>query len=828
MANFRDIGVIANTLLKPDGTRILANQAATSISEGVAARITQFNPARASDVIKDGITKTLEKAGVMQPNGGRNLQSIVKNPLENFASYTPVWTFACLDKQQFNNPSSYRNNPSSLKNIVFSSGGRYDSQRVNTAHGAPEYYVNNFVMNTAITATPKASNTNAIKFEWEIIEPHSMGLFLQSLQMAAKKAGYANYLNSAPYVLRLDLKGYNEEGQILSSIKPKFWTLTLTKCTFSVNENGSVYKIEAVPTNHKAYADTVNIVFTDVKLSGSENGPDAGTVKDLLSTGKTSLTAYLNDNEEKLFNEGRIGLKDIYEIQFPETPDQIFNNSATPYESKKATVDPKKETKQPIVGKDSTVSKEFGKNEISQADFGFSQRSGGNYTFNRYDDKVDEKTGIIKRDNLSIDPKKRSFQFSQKQSITSIINQVILASTYAMKALDPKNLTPEGMIKWWRIDVQVQLLDLDPLVGEYAQKFIFRVVPFLVHHSIFSPPSATPIGYKELEKKVVKEYNYIYTGQNADVLKFDIQIDNLFYAGANPSAERKSATVSNQDQKGVVPADIKTVNTTNGSAPAAELANLGRARIKRDPELLQKTVGGPGDKTTEQQVAESFHQAFLKSGTGDLVKVNLEIMGDPYWMIDSGIGNYFSKPISNGSMITEDGTMNYEGGNVYVYLRFRTPSDIDDTTGLYQWPTAGKESPFSGIYRVVMCENKFSDGLFKQTLNCIRMVGQSQDYGTNNPNVIGNLAIDKLKSLISDFSKEETPRATVSEGVAAPKKVVSGEQYKKEFDQRLDNLIARQKAAIANPNASMEELKAVQAEQQALFAEGRAAGLIKN
>jgi hypothetical protein len=111
-----------------------------------------------------------------------------------------------------------------------------------------------------------------------------------------------------------------------------------------------------------------------------------------------------------------------------------------------------------------------------------------------------------------------------------------------------------------------------------------------------------------------------------------------------------------------------------------------------------------------------------------MIKVNLEILGDPYWMVDSGFANYFAKPDAANDQQTEDGTMNYESGDVFVYLTFRTPVDIDESTGLYQWPLAGKESPFTGIYRVIMCESSFQDGNFKQKLECLRMPGQEKDF----------------------------------------------------------------------------------------------------
>jgi hypothetical protein len=67
--------------------------------------------------------------------------------------------------------------------------------------------------------------------------------------------------------------------------------------------------------------------------------------------------------------------------------------------------------------------------------------------------------------------------------------------------------------------------------------------------------------------------------------------------------------------------------------------------------------------------------------------------------------------------------MNYESGNVYIYLTFRTPADINETTGLYDFSVAGKDSPFGGIYRVNMCENIFADGQWRQKLKLLRMPG---------------------------------------------------------------------------------------------------------
>jgi hypothetical protein len=231
----------------------------------------------------------------------------------------------------------------------------------------------------------------------------------------------------------------------------------------------------------------------------------------------------------------------------------------------------------------------------------------------------------------------------------------------------------------------------------------------------------------------------------------------LFYTGINPKPENEAAQTGNQDQK-LAQQSNSSVKSGQGLAPEAQTAQAGRARQRRNPKLLAGYKGGSNDKTVEQNVAENFQEAFISGSSADMISVTLEILGDPYWLIDSGISNYFANAESPVSQITDDGTMNYESGNVYVYLEFRTPADINTTTGLYDFSIAGKESPFGGIYRVTKCENTFADGAWKQKLSCLRMPGpQGPEV---NETVTGDGA--------SKISKIDSPAVQIGE--AAPEK----------------------------------------------------------
>jgi hypothetical protein len=479
--------------------------------------------------------------------------------------------------------------------------------------------------------------------------------------------------------------------------------------------------------------------------------------------------AYLNKNEDKLLAEKLIGQKDEYVIQFPILSSDWVSSAGDTEKIKKATLDPRADSSDTRKAVASAVPKtdpqRLDKNSIASASLGLDQSSGGRPLFKRAGDQYDEKTGVLKRDGMTIDPKTRAFQFGQSQSLTAIINQVILSSKYATDALDPKNLV-NGFIKWFKLDVQIELLKLDILTGDYAKKITYRVVPYLVHQSIFTNATSAPVGYTDLTKDIVKEYQYIYTGQNVDILSFNIEINNLFYSGIAPKPADKGANTANQNQK---PSEKlnPSAKTGKGQAPEVQSAQTGRSRKKRDPELLKGYKGGSENKSVEQNVAENFQQAFISGSSADMVVVTMEILGDPYWLVDSGIGNHFSAAPAPTSQILDDGTMNYEAGNVFIYITFRTPADVNTLTGLYDFSIAGKESPFGGIYRVNKCENTFSDGNWKQKLTCLRMPGpQGPEV---NKTVTGDKpsVIDKASTPAVEIGPVEPPSTSPIESSTA-------------------------------------------------------------
>jgi hypothetical protein len=92
-----------------------------------------------------------------------------------------------------------------------------------------------------------------------------------------------------------------------------------------------------------------------------------------------------------------------------------------------------------------------------------------------------------------------------------------------------------------------------------------------------------------------------------------------------------------------------------------------------------------------------------------------------------GQGNY--KPETSGYGITTNGSVDLYNGQVFIQITFRNPDDIGSFKegGLAKFDK--NKVSFSGIYMVTKVVSKFSNGVFKQKLNILRML-QSTKYNT--------------------------------------------------------------------------------------------------
>ena len=155
------------------------------------------------------------------------------------------------------------------------------------------------------------------------------------------------------------------------------------------------------------------------------------------------------------------------------------------------------------------------------------------------------------------------------------------------------------------------------------------------------------------------------------------------------------------------------------------------------------------------------------------LQLRLRIVGDTYFLPNSGMGNLVVADLRNRNSAIEfgDNEMNYLNTQVHVEVNFNTPVDINEQTGDINLGTIQsseqkqniKLGVFSAIYRVTKVQSEFVAGKFEQDIELVApqsmTLGQKETKGSseattkktveeskNNVNKRKNLEVlDKIK-----------------------------------------------------------------------------------
>lgn len=722
------------------------------------------------------------------------------NILHQFASWNNIFTLSVLTVDEVNMPDeTYRNNEPSLQ--ILRSGGGLGKNKVTTIYedligGRLEYFIDNVNVEALIAPTNRTRSTNATLIEFTVTEPYSMGLFLQTLKIAAIQAGYQNYL-AAPFLLAVEFIGWDDDGDALVTENGRnlrrMFPMKLTNVTFEVSGSGTVYSVEAIPWNEQGFLDNVAQAKTDIAIKGD-------TLVKLLQTGEQSLTTVMNGRFEEYRKQNNLQVSDELVITFPQEISSNFNAPTSPSNTGgSATTTPKKggsglfgKVLGAVVGGvikgalNGTLDRSIGglltsfksgdinglfqsisgflgaqapqnfeaflsmitghimtKSGIGEGlasiaqDEGSLNGIGGSRIVDSFTESgtapmpqtgqvYDKNNKVFTRAKNVISNDERVFQFKSGTSIIRMIEEVVLTSNWAKEAR-AQSPDENGMIDWFKIECNT-FLKPDPtyeqLNGEPAKVYNYRVVIYKVHSSVLQNPTDPGLNYDQLREKAVKVYNYIYTGENSDIINFDIKLNAAFFqynmsdAGQN-NLNFKTGGLQNR-------AVLEKDTQLTLAQPTSAISSTGQVLAVDQLQTSTQGSGGAGIDNSKIRWARAFHDSVLGSGSMDLVDLELEILGDPYFIVDSGMGNY-SAPAADTN-ITEDGTAEYQRSECDVIVNFRTPIDYNDVTGGMTFPEDTiPVDAFSGLYRVVQVTNIFNDGKFTQRLKLLRRRNQPED-----------------------------------------------------------------------------------------------------
>lgn len=663
------------------------------------------------------LTAQSDSLSSVQPKGS--------NPLDDFQSFNNLFTLAgCTRVQTTGNIKK-----SDINNIICRSQSIGPDGGVETPFGKFDYFIDDVTIVTIPKLDEKTGNGFATKLTFKVFEPYSMGLFMLALKSASTKSGYNLNYNEAPYVFMIEWIGWKENqpgkpDDKLTRILP----IRITDVKFRVGTTGSTYEVTAIPYNEIAFRENVVKNVSDIQISGQ-------TVEEMLVKGTTSLLSQITTRYNEEINSGRIQDVDEIRIEFPkdftQPPDRIINLPST--------------------------------NEISESKIYEDFNNAGSQPFSDLTDIFVEGKQIFSTKPFKL-VNERTWLFPQEIPITDIITEIVIRSHYITDQIQGKELKTDnnGMVKWFRTETRVEDDSKDiAQLGRQKRIIIYRIVPYLVHSFRFLPPGKKPQkGFGNLKDAVSRVYDYIYTGKNTEILNLELTFDMAFFTPvqadvamnvgqSNPG--QKGITAGGQETKQTVNSGVESVplpammtggiqgsyerltalsqqlSQTANPADAGGSAELVVAQVPTGQAQFQFNARG-GGATDNPNASKVRTMQRLLTNPGDMVNLNMEIMGDPYYIPTSGMGSQIVKPTSSFEL--DDGSMNYQSNEVMIVINFRTPIDFDPRTGLYKFDQ--KIDMWSGLYLIWQVESKFNQNKFTQNIKGIRLRQQIGDQTADN------------------------------------------------------------------------------------------------
>lgn len=588
-----------------------------------------------------------------------------------------------------------------------------------------------------------ARNSFANSFNIRIAEPNGITLY-QTLANAAGTLGVENSIVNAKYIIEISFPGRKEDGVTVGKSGPYAFPVIFAKLDANVTSTGTMYDITAVEisTNTTSFA--------------------LGATKETIEFSARTVREAIQEFQRKLNDQAQANILS--------NPNALFRN-------------------------DYTI-------ELDDRVAGWAD-----WTM-QFDDE-DQGPNTI-RD-------KRQFAIYGGTSLTEFLRQVFMNTkefksfpviTGGYAAPNTEGVTLDFGMKWYfKVVADETDVVFDPLSGTYAKKIRFVIKPHIAPDLVvdaseiqgyISDPSLQITRVQHLLGLglLKKEYNYLYTGKNTEVINLDIKLENTYYMvapsmGGQVSSARlgnklktstsrislinkngasrpnnTTVTVSNPptyggDSLGTASAPEKSAPIPDGQLAyqqllaekeAAEI-QLGQFKtsiseiydglIRRTPDgdlsMSNPTFRGVAQQqldNTLQLVAPNMSTpqmrpvymtdgvdsgftnlplndtttpSVMKFGaalqnlynSGDMLQIELQIRGDPYWL---------GQPRSVYGFNAFFDSADFELGANYLFLNTNLPTENGPS----------KDFMIAGMYRVNSVISEYRNGKFIQYLKAVR------------------------------------------------------------------------------------------------------------
>jgi hypothetical protein len=548
--------------------------------------------------------------------------------------------------------------------------------------GRFDFFIDNLEIESLMGGNNKTNLSIATNITFDVFEPYSINGFLEALQVSAVAAGHVNYV-SAPYLLKVEFVGHSDElhtsssGEKIGKEASRYFIIIFNTVNIEMTGEGTTYKCAATPFSERAYGEISNKLKTPVQITGK-------TVKEIL----TNLQQALNDYEKtSALTVYRSDVNyDKYEILFPSLTSQ---------------------------GLDFTKDNQIAESRVNEF-----LKSNQNYRFPEVNSAARDYAPVA--------------LFADNSNIHDAIIAILRDSQYTKDIViesqktNPKVIDSSGFVTYFSVNVELNPQKVwNSALNRPFYTYRYLIVPYKLHYTRIPLLQNKTVDTSQLRSIIAREYDYLYTGNNTDILNFNLTFNHLYYQ-AIPTYLGNTPLYSTQ--YGIQPSPSAELSVSKQQEQDELQRNIATAPVAID--LRNNNIQVASGLTTPQDLSDpydamvkNFHQAILDNL--DQVEARIQILGDPYYLLDGGISNYYPKLIS--SALTVDGQAPQYVSDVFINISFRNPFDIDPGTGQYLFSNQNKLVPFSGVFRLIEVTSRFISGSFEQELKLLRVPGQVID-----------------------------------------------------------------------------------------------------
>lgn len=710
------------------------------------------------------------------------------NTLDDFASYTALFTLSALNTDEISKPNLLNNPP---HDIIIRSGGIGNTDNSPKPLGADnlttlngnervrgaveksqrvlsenrDLYIKSVYMDAVPALNSDRRMTSVTKITMDIVEPAGITL-LERVRGAAINNGYLDHLD-APYLLTVEFKGFDEMGRVASDTKAKAMKrvipIKMIDLQLEVNAGGTFYSMTAIPWAEFGLVNTYSNLRTSGDLYLSKNK----TLKDAA----IALERLLNkQNEDEEGSQAEKGKADQFRV----------------------VIDPRLGADQLI---DSEIISQLGMMKQEESTQSGEEGFGGApplkyMTVSSGMNVVKILEEFMKGTPQFSDKKFNEFQEKCKGPLADAQSKGGAQAVY--------DLAKEFYFDYFKVKAQVVPQPVFDEERATNQKLVtFYVEPYKIHaYNLPLPGISSGDNFKAF---VFKTYNYIFTGENINILDL-----NINYRLAYFQARLKDFEATNERANKIASQKIKVTGTTT----AKDLFCDGNLLLKSEPGQAKSEGTGKSGATSTQ--LDSFLDS-LTNPLADMVNIQMEILGDPAWISQSQFIPMGTAGLFKEAGSFEDKEINVWRGNAnaiwnsklrcyntdvampIVMLNFRMPTDLNDQTGVYEL-SSNQSAEFSGLYRVIRVEHNFVDGQYKNTLHLTRFNNQGACISDPVPNVA---VLDRTGGMTEIVTAAEAQRIIDFNNPFA-KKLANLTSVKRNFEDLVSSGVSRVKNKITN------------------------------